>query len=94
MVTVSAGEILPADVLLIEGEYLSVDQAALTGESLPVSKKVGDGAYSGSIAKQGTMTAWSPPPATRPSSAGPPSWWPRRARSPIRSRPCCRSAIS
>jgi H+-transporting ATPase len=33
-----------------------VDQAALTGESLPVSKKVGDGVYSGSIAKQGAMT--------------------------------------
>ncbi|MDI7861553.1 plasma-membrane proton-efflux P-type ATPase [Rhizobiaceae bacterium n13] len=57
IVTVSAGEILPADLLLIDGKYLSVDQAALTGESLPVSKKVGDSAYSGSIAKQGSMTA-------------------------------------
>jgi H+-transporting ATPase len=56
VVTVSAGEIVPADLLLIDGEYLSVDQAALTGESLPVSKRVGDGAYSGSIAKQGSMT--------------------------------------
>src|SRR4029450_12748157 len=35
---------------------MSCDQAALTGESLPVSKKVGDQAYSGSIAKQGSMT--------------------------------------
>ncbi|MGD9509577.1 MAG: plasma-membrane proton-efflux P-type ATPase [Geminicoccaceae bacterium] len=57
IVTVAAGEIVPADLLLIDGQYLSVDQAALTGESLPVSKKVGDGAYSGSIAKQGSMTA-------------------------------------
>ncbi len=57
IVTVSAGEIVPADILLIDGPYLSVDQAALTGESLPVGKKVGDGAYSGSIAKQGSMTA-------------------------------------
>ncbi|WP_295428673.1 plasma-membrane proton-efflux P-type ATPase [uncultured Thiodictyon sp.] len=57
VVTVAAGEILPADCLLLEGEYLSVDQSALTGESLPVSKRVGDGAYSGSVAKQGTMTA-------------------------------------
>ena len=56
LVSVSGGEILPADLLLIDGKYLSVDQAALTGESLPVSKKVGDGAYSGSIAKQGAMT--------------------------------------
>ncbi|MFB1486002.1 MULTISPECIES: plasma-membrane proton-efflux P-type ATPase [unclassified Thiocapsa] len=57
VVMVAAGEIVPADCLLIEGEYLSVDQSALTGESLPVSKRVGDSAYSGSIAKQGTMTA-------------------------------------
>jgi len=56
VVSVSGGEILPADLLLLDGKYLSVDQAALTGESLPVSKKVGDGAYSGSIAKQGAMT--------------------------------------
>ena len=56
VVTVSGGEILPADLLLIDGAYLSVDQAALTGESLPVSKRVGDSGYSGSIAKQGAMT--------------------------------------
>ncbi len=49
------GDIIPADVKLIEGEYLSVDQSALTGESLPVSKLTGDIAYSGSVAKQGEM---------------------------------------
>lgn len=56
VVTVAGGEILPADLVLVDGKYLSVDQAALTGESLPVSKKVGDVGYSGSIARQGTMT--------------------------------------
>ncbi|QDQ88380.1 plasma-membrane proton-efflux P-type ATPase [Alcaligenaceae bacterium SJ-26] len=55
VVTVAGGEIVPADLLLIDGKYLSVDQAALTGESLPVSKRVGDSAFSGSIARQGSM---------------------------------------
>ncbi len=57
VIRVRLGDILPADVKLIEGDYLSVDQSALTGESLPVSKKVGDVAYSGTIAKQGEMVA-------------------------------------
>jgi len=51
------GDIIPADVKLFEGDFLSVDQSALTGESLPVSKRVGDIAYSGSVAKQGEMLA-------------------------------------
>lgn len=51
------GDIIPADVRLFEGDYLSVDQSALTGESLPVDKKIGDIAYSSSIAKQGEMVA-------------------------------------
>ncbi len=57
VVTLKIGSIVPADVTLIDGAYLSVDQSALTGESLPVDKKVGDTAYAGSIAKQGEMTA-------------------------------------
>src|SRR5215467_14014615 len=56
VVEIAGGQVVPADVVLIDGEYLSCDQAALTGESLPGSKKVGDKAYSGSIAKQGSMT--------------------------------------
>lgn len=55
VVRLRLGDVLPADIKLISGDYLSVDQSALTGESLPVNKKVGDVAYSGTIAKQGEM---------------------------------------
>ncbi|MEW6386672.1 MAG: plasma-membrane proton-efflux P-type ATPase [Thermodesulfobacteriota bacterium] len=51
------GDIIPGDVKLLEGDFLSIDQSALTGESLPVSRKAGDIAYSGSVAKQGEMVA-------------------------------------
>uniref|UniRef100_A0A7V6DR72 Plasma-membrane proton-efflux P-type ATPase n=1 Tax=Desulfobacca acetoxidans TaxID=60893 RepID=A0A7V6DR72_9BACT len=57
VIRVRPGDIIPADIKLVEGEYLSVDQSALTGESLPVNKAAGDIAYSGSIAKQGEMVA-------------------------------------
>ena len=52
------GDIIPADAILIEGDYLSVDQSALTGESLPVDKKLGDPAYSSAIVRQGEMVAF------------------------------------
>ena len=55
IVKIRLGQVVPADLRLISGEYASIDQAALTGESLPVAKKVGDLAYSGSIVKQGDM---------------------------------------
>lgn len=51
------GSIIPADIKLFEGDFLSVDQSALTGESLPVDKKAGDTAYSGALVKQGEMLA-------------------------------------
>ncbi|WP_297470289.1 plasma-membrane proton-efflux P-type ATPase [Thermococcus sp.] len=50
------GDIIPADVKLIDGDFLTVDESALTGESVPVTKKVGDMVYSGSIVKRGEMT--------------------------------------
>src|SRR5881394_2679234 len=51
------GDVVPADCKLIRGDYISIDQFALTGESLPVSKKSGDDAYSGSVVKEGEMVA-------------------------------------
>ena len=58
IVRLRLGDIIPADVKLLEGDFLSVDQAALTGESLPVSKKVGDIAYSGPWPNKGRWWPW------------------------------------
>jgi H+-transporting ATPase len=55
IVRVRPGEVIPADIKLIEGDYLLADESALTGESQPVEKHVNDIAYSGSSAKKGEM---------------------------------------
>ncbi len=57
IVKVRLGDSIPADVKLLEGEYLMVDESALTGESLPVEKHESDIGYAGSIARQGEMLA-------------------------------------
>jgi len=57
VVRVRLGDIIPADIKLIEGDYLLVDESALTGESLPVEKRISDIAYSGTIIRQGEMDA-------------------------------------
>lgn len=57
VIRIRLGDVVPADVKLIEGDYLSVDQSALTGESLPVTKRSGDEAYSGTVVKQGEVVA-------------------------------------
>jgi H+-transporting ATPase len=57
VVRVRLGDIVPADIKLVNGDYLEADESALTGESLPVEKHAEDVAYSGSIARQGEMDA-------------------------------------
>ena len=57
IIKVRLGDIIPADLKLVDGSTLSVDQSALTGESLPVYKEPGDIAYSGTIVKKGEMEA-------------------------------------
>ncbi len=49
------GDFVPADVKIFEGEG-EIDQSAITGESLPVTKKVNDVLYSGSIVRKGEFS--------------------------------------
>ncbi len=55
VVRIRLGDIIPADLKLFDGDYLSVDESSLTGESLPVEKHAEDVAFSGSVIRQGEM---------------------------------------
>ncbi|MGA9864127.1 MAG: HAD-IC family P-type ATPase, partial [Terriglobales bacterium] len=51
------GDIVPADARVLAGDPVQVDQSALTGESLPVTRKPGEAVFSGSIIKRGETDA-------------------------------------
>ncbi|KAH7546980.1 hypothetical protein FEM48_Zijuj01G0258600 [Ziziphus jujuba var. spinosa] len=68
IISIKLGDIIPADARLLEGDPLKIDQAsaqnsnsavqsALTGESLPVTKRTGDEVFSGSTCKHGEIEA-------------------------------------
>ncbi|KAH6771899.1 H[+]-ATPase 6 [Perilla frutescens var. frutescens] len=57
IVSIKLGDIIPADARLLEGDALKIDQSALTGESLPVTKQPGSEVFSGSTCKQGEIEA-------------------------------------
>ncbi|WP_304542916.1 plasma-membrane proton-efflux P-type ATPase [Sulfurimonas microaerophilic] len=58
LIKLKIGDIAPADLKLLPSEeFLLVDQSALTGESLPVTKKGDEEVYANAIIKQGEMLA-------------------------------------
>jgi H+-transporting ATPase len=57
VIRVRMGDIVPADARLLEGDPIEVDQSALTGESLPATRKSGEAIFSGSIVRQGEAGA-------------------------------------
>ncbi|XP_027168354.1 plasma membrane ATPase 4-like [Coffea eugenioides] len=57
IISIKLGDIIPADARLLEGDPLKIDQSALTGESLPVTKNPADEVFSGSTCKQGEIEA-------------------------------------
>jgi H+-transporting ATPase len=57
VIRVRMGDIVPADARLLGGDPVEVDQSALTGESLPATRKSGEAIFSGSIVRQGEIGA-------------------------------------
>ena len=57
LIRLEIGDIIPADAQLLEGDPVEIDQSALTGESLPVTRKTGDTIYSGAVLKVGEIEA-------------------------------------
>uniref|UniRef100_A0A0D9VQD9 Plasma membrane ATPase n=1 Tax=Leersia perrieri TaxID=77586 RepID=A0A0D9VQD9_9ORYZ len=57
IISIKLGDIVPADARLLEGDPLKIDQSALTGESLPVTKRTGDLVFTGSTCKHGEIEA-------------------------------------
>ena len=55
IIRIRTGDFVPADVRIIRGE-ISIDQSALTGESLEIEKKPDDIIYSGSVVTKGEAT--------------------------------------
>jgi H+-transporting ATPase len=57
VIRIRLGDIVPADARLLQGDPVEVDQSALTGESLPATRKTGGAVFSGSIIRQGEINA-------------------------------------
>lgn len=57
VVRLRLGDIIPADAVLSGGEPIQVDQSAMTGESLPVTRGPNETVYSGTVVKQGETDA-------------------------------------
>ncbi len=55
IVRVRSGDFVSADLKIIEAE-VTVDQSAITGESMPLEKNAGEMIYSGSIIRKGEAT--------------------------------------
>lgn len=56
VIEVSVGGLIPADIHIDKSINLEINEAVLTGESLPKEKAVGDTAYSGSVIVAGSLT--------------------------------------
>ncbi|MBD0262735.1 MAG: heavy metal translocating P-type ATPase [Tolypothrix sp. Co-bin9] len=54
LIVVKPGELIPTDAVIVSG-YSSINQAAITGESLPVEKTVGEEVFAGTLNGYGAL---------------------------------------
>ena len=86
------GDIVPADARLLAGDPIEVDESALTGESLPATRKPGDAVFSGSIVRRGETNAMVYATGCTPISARRRSWFKEPEPLVTSSARCSRSA--
>ena len=55
VIRVRSGDLVPADLKIVDSE-ITVDQSAITGESMPLEKKKSNLVYSGSLIRKGEAT--------------------------------------
>jgi hypothetical protein len=91
IVRIRPGERVPLDGVVTEGRS-SIDQAPVTGESLPVDKRVGDAVFAGTINQTGELQfeVRRPPPTARSPASSMPS---KRRKAPAH-RPRASSTAS
>ncbi|WP_084034752.1 heavy metal translocating P-type ATPase [Anaerobacillus alkalilacustris] len=54
-VLIKPGERIPTDGVIIKGQT-TIDEAAITGESMPIVKRIGDNVFSGTVNRNGAIT--------------------------------------
>ena len=82
------GDIVPADARLLEGDEISVDQSALTGEFCPPRANQATRSSPGQSSAAARSALWSTRRAAKPISARQRNWWRRRSPSAISRKPC------
>ena len=56
VIMLEAGDSVPADCRVLESATMKIEEAALTGESVPVAKKAGVTVYAGTVVEEGEIT--------------------------------------
>ena len=83
IVIVKMGDVVPADVKFLEDQQVSIDESALTGESVPADKNGGDLGFSGTSVNVERQKPWLLLQARRQNLQKLSSSWKKQDRRPI-----------